>query len=239
MHIIKIGSTGRGVSGDISLNCDRVTATIIPPSASQPRTQYCIELAGGGDVAKIYATNFAAFENLQHDLAANNVNTRLVPGLEVLGVHIHHKPGGWDAETPGRVTERRAPSDVCATALGGMPEKPGPLYPFPKEAGIEVFGDDRLNHQVFFLSYENLDAITLQKNTVGVTFAKVRDGVSRLLVVTANDMDAGRLATSIGRKTPRRLVINHVVIGITMFLAEGTILRAGCCAESPQDSASK
>jgi hypothetical protein len=232
MKTIKIGKFGRGHTDVTTLNYDRVTARIIPVSDTQPRPQYFIELSGRGTLVNLYASSPAAHEKLMKIVVDPPENSRLVPGSEMLGVHIHYDPQGWDSETVGRVAERRAPGFILELAPGGLPDKPRPLHPFPEKPGIEVFGSGRSNGLVYYMSYNALEKVVVRKNIVRASFQPVSSkfAFTELMVETASEDLAARLAASMHRKTSRRLVINNCVTGIILVVANAIEVRLGSCA---------
>jgi hypothetical protein len=134
----------------------------------------------------------------------------------------------------GSAVERRAPGSILESATGGCPEKAWPLYPFPEKAGIEVFGSDRSNGLVYYMSYKFLEKVVVEETTVRVSFHKSQGplAITELMMVTASEYLAARLAASISRKTSRRLLLNKCVTGMIMVLANGIKLRLGSCMES-------
>jgi len=200
------------------VNYDRVMTKIESGGTTTP-PEFSIQLVGGGTSATIYAASQAAFEHLKKVLAAGS--GRITPGPEVLGIYLTTPPNGWPCEGIGRTTVRKAPNSIIASAAGAFPGKPAIRYPLRTTPGVEVISF-KPRELIKFAPYDQEDSITVQNRNVTLRFATQASEMTAVRVIAYNAARAIKLAASFIRKTPRRLIINSDVTGISLVFADGT-----------------
>jgi hypothetical protein len=229
MKTITIGRYGRSQRCDRTVQYNQVI-TKIKSGANTTRPEFCVELRGGDYTASIYAASEAAFNHIKRILATGS--TRMVPGPEVLGIHIQGPPSGWPRETVGITRVRRAPNAIIASASAALADAPATRYPLRTTPGVEVIGYNPAE-LIRFAPYHEDDSITMQNRNVLVRFATKNRDMSALHVVTADADLAQSLAASIARKTPRRLMVNTAVRGMSLMLPNGTKVSLGDLTSPP------
>jgi hypothetical protein len=220
MKTITIGCYGRNANHDIATQYHQIT-TRIDPGSTTSRPQFCIELKGGEFSIAIYAASEAALTRLKGLIGAGKTKCRIIPGLDVLGIHIQWPPRGWPNEAQGRTTVRRAPTNVIATAAGSLPDAPATEYVFRTTPGVEVIHLSP-NQVIKFMPYHPEDAITVRSKIVTLTSGNQDQEFIVIHILSADTTLAQSLAGSFMRKTPRRIVVNKQVTGIGLIFANGT-----------------
>ena len=218
MKQITIGSYSQRPRSDCSVNYDRVVTKVESGGTTTP-PEFCIQLVGGGTSATIYAASEAAFEHLKKVVAADS--GRITPGPEVLGIYLTTPPNGWPYEAIGRTTVRKAPDSIIASAAAAFPGKAPTRYPLRTTPGVEVISF-KPRELIKFAPYDQEDSITVQNRNVTLRFATQASEMTAVRVITYDAARAIKLAASFIRKTPRRLIINSDVTGISLVFADGT-----------------